>query len=43
MGDTETIVKIQGLITSTLNLKDCPPDFYTHIAGMISEEPPNSP
>jgi hypothetical protein len=43
MGDTDTLIKIQESIKSTLNLVDCSHDFYYHIAGMINEEPPNSP
>lgn len=43
MGDTDTIDKITASITATLKLADCPHNFYAHMAGMISEEPPNSP
>ena len=37
MGDTDTLNKVQSCISSTLNLSDCPPSFYSHMAGMIVE------
>lgn len=37
MGDIDTLTKIQESLISTLNLVNCSPEFYNHIAGMINE------